>query len=81
MNKKTKKYRTMRRNNKSHKKYRHTKQKRQKRHRHTRRHHGKGSEEKCKNIIESYIKCKNNKGVSNQECLKIFQNLKYCINK
>ena len=78
MNKKTKKYKTMRRNNNSHKKYRHTKQRK---HRRTRRHHGKGNEEKCKKIIESYIKCKNDKGVSNQECLKIFQNLKFCINK
>ena len=67
----------MRRNNKSHKKYRHTKQRK---HRTPEDIMEKETKKNVK-IIESYIKCKNDKGVSNQECLKIFQNLKFCINK
>ena len=35
----------------------------------------------CKNIIDTYISCKNTKSTSNEECSKLFQDLKHCINK
>ena len=35
----------------------------------------------CRNIINDYIKCKNEKGVSSKDCLTMFKQLKQCMNK